>query len=299
MQKITPHLWFKGNAEEAVSFYLSVFPSAKILTTTHYPTAGLLDFQKDFAGKVLTISFKLFDSEFVAINAGNEFSPNPANSFMVNFDPGRDSKAKENLEAMWSKLIVGGKALMPLQKYDFSQLYGWVEDKYGFSWQLILTDPEAEARPTIIPSLMFTGSKPQAVSAVNFYKAVFKNSKAGEVYFYNPTQMPGMQNMVMFTDFTLENQWFTAADGGSSHNFSFSEAVSYNVACRDQAEIDYYWEKLTTDGGSESMCGWCKDKFGVSWQINPENIDALVNNPTAWSKLLEMKKIDIQRLEAA
>lgn len=150
MQKITPNLWFKGNAEEAVNFYLSVFRDGKIITTSYYPTEGLLDFQEPFAGKVLAISFELMGQEFVAINAGNEFT--------------------------------------------------------------------------------------------------------------------------------------------------FNEAVSFNIACKDQSEIDYYWEKLTIDGGAESVCGWCKDKYGLSWQINPENIEEIMKTPGAWSKLLNMKKIDIAAL---
>lgn len=151
MQKITPNLWFNGNAEEAVDFYLSVFPEGKIITKSYYPTEGLLDFQKDFAGKALAIYFELFGQEFVAINAGNEFT--------------------------------------------------------------------------------------------------------------------------------------------------FNESVSFNIACKDQAEIDYYWDALTKNGGQESVCGWCKDKYGLSWQINPENIEEIMLTPGAWEKLLQMKKVDIAALQ--
>lgn len=150
MQKITPNLWFKGNADEAIDFYLSVFPDAKIITKSYYPEDGLLDFQKEFAGKVLAIYFELMGQEFVAINAGPEFT--------------------------------------------------------------------------------------------------------------------------------------------------FTEAVSFNISCKDQAEIDYYWDKLTTNGGSESACGWCKDKYGLSWQINPEGIETMMQKQGAWEKLLNMKKIIISDL---
>lgn len=151
MNKITPNLWFKGNAEEAVEYYLSIFSNGKIITKSYYPNEGLLDFQKPFAGKVLAIYFELFEQQYTAINAGDEFS--------------------------------------------------------------------------------------------------------------------------------------------------FNEAVSFNIACKDQQEIDYYWDALTKNGGQESVCGWCKDKYGLSWQINPENIEDLMLIPGAWERLLKMNKIIIEELK--
>jgi predicted 3-demethylubiquinone-9 3-methyltransferase (glyoxalase superfamily) len=141
----------QGERRRGSQFLSLCFSGRKIITTSYYPTEGLLDFQVPFAGKVLAIYFELMGEEFVAINAGNEFT--------------------------------------------------------------------------------------------------------------------------------------------------FNEAVSFNISCKDQAEIDYYWDKLTKDGGSESVCGWCKDKYGLSWQINPENIEAMMLKPGAWEKLLQMKKIDISAFE--
>lgn len=146
LQKITPNLWFDGNAKEAVEFYTSVFPDSAILSTSYYPTEGLLEFQKPLAGKELTLEFTLAGQHFTAINAGPEFK--------------------------------------------------------------------------------------------------------------------------------------------------FNESVSFAVACKDQEEIDYYWEKLSSVPESE-QCGWCKDKYGLSWQIVPENMEALMSKPNAYQKLLEMKKIVI------
>jgi predicted 3-demethylubiquinone-9 3-methyltransferase (glyoxalase superfamily) len=146
MQKIVPNLWFAGNASEAVEFYLSVFKDSKTITTTHYPKEGLADFQKDFAGKVLTIDFELNGQLFTAINAGNEFK--------------------------------------------------------------------------------------------------------------------------------------------------FNEAVSFAVFCKDQQEIDYYWSKLSSDPSAE-QCGWCKDKYGLSWQIVPENIEKLMNKAGAFETMMQQKKIVI------
>jgi predicted 3-demethylubiquinone-9 3-methyltransferase (glyoxalase superfamily) len=153
-QKIVPNLWFDHNAKEAIDYYLSIFKEGKILETAYYPSEGLADFQKEFAGKVLTIKFELNGLQFMAINAGSEFK--------------------------------------------------------------------------------------------------------------------------------------------------FNESVSFLVNCRDQHEIDYYWEALTKDGGEESVCGWLKDKYGLSWQIAPEMIDTLVTkNPKAFQAMMQMKKIIIADLEKA
>jgi len=152
MNKITACLWFKGTAEQAVDYYLSIFPDARIIAKSYYPHEGLLDFQQPFAGKVLTIHFELFNQQYIAINAGDEFT--------------------------------------------------------------------------------------------------------------------------------------------------FNESISFHIACKDQQEIDYYWDALTKNGGEESVCGWCKDKYGLSWQINPENMQDLTSAPGAWERLLKMKKIIIADLKA-
>lgn len=146
MQKIVPNLWFSRNAKEAVDYYLSVFKDSKLINTSYYPTEGLEDFQKEFAGKILTIEFELLGQRFVAINAGDEFK--------------------------------------------------------------------------------------------------------------------------------------------------FNEAVSFLVQCKDQNEIDYFWEKLSAVPESE-QCGWCKDKYGLSWQICPENMEELMKNPNAFPIMLKQKKIII------
>jgi predicted 3-demethylubiquinone-9 3-methyltransferase (glyoxalase superfamily) len=152
MQKITPNLWFDGNAKQAVDYYVSVFPDGKIVNTSYYPTEDLADFQKDFAGKVLTIDFELGGQRFTAINAGPEFK--------------------------------------------------------------------------------------------------------------------------------------------------FNEAVSFSIACKDQQEIDYYWDKLSEHPQNE-QCGWCKDKFGLSWQVIPANMEELMNKPEAFAKLMQMKKIVIADFDKA
>ena len=296
MQKIIPNLWFDGVAREAAEFYVSVFPGSKITGGSKYPDSkeeGLADFQLDLAGKDLTVEFNLAGHDFVGINAGPEFKPTPALSFMVNFDPSHDDQAREHLDEVWGKLLEGGEVMMELGEYPFSKRYGWVKDKFGFTWQLILTNPDGEERPCIIPSLMFSGPLAnKAEEAINFYTSVFEDSKTGMIARYEQDQTPVKAGGIMFGDFMLAGQWFAAMDAPGEHNFSFNEAISLSVACKDQAEIDYFWEKLSTVPEAE-QCGWCKDQYGVSWQIVPENMEELMQKPDAFKKMMQMHKLVI------
>jgi predicted 3-demethylubiquinone-9 3-methyltransferase (glyoxalase superfamily) len=294
-QKITPNLWFDG-AKEAVDFYLDAFPGSKIVNTIYYPNSaeeGLADFQLEYAGKELGIDFEIEGQRFTAINAGPMFKFNPSVSFMVNFDPSRDEQARENLDKLWEKLLDGGEVLMELGEYPYSKRYGWVKDRHGLTWQLILTNPEGEPRPFIIPSLMFAGENTNhAEEAIRFYLSVFKNSKLGTVAYYQEDTGPAKAGSLMFGDFVLENEWFAAMDSGVEQDFTFNEAVSFAVECEDQAEIDELWSKLSKVPESE-QCGWCKDQYGVSWQIVPKNMNELMEKPGAYVKMMEMKKLVI------
>jgi len=296
MQKIISNLWFNGVAKEAVDFYASIFPASRVMSTEYYPKTaeeGLADFQREMAGKELAISFELAGHAFIAINAGPEFSPTPANSFFVNFDPSRDDAAREHLDKVWESLMNGGEALMPLDTYAFSEHYGWVKDKYGYNWQLMLTNPAGEERPCIIPSLMFGASvQNRAKEAIDYYLSTFRNSKMGTLMPYAEDSGVAKAGSVMFADFMLENQWFAAMDSGAEQDFTFNEAVSYTILCKDQAEIDYYWEKLSAHPENE-QCGWCKDQFGVSWQVVPERLEELMRRPGAYAALMNQKKIII------
>ena len=291
MKKITPNLWFNGNAKEAVDFYASVFPHTSVISTSHYPKStkeGLADFQLNMAGKVLTIDFEIMGFRFVAINAGPEFTPNPSISFFITLD------SKEDMDELWGKLEDGGKELMALAKYPFSEYYGWVQDKYNVSWQLILNNPEGDRRPKVVPSLLFTQEKNgKAEEAITFYTSVFKNSKTGQLVRRTEDDPMAKAGTLAFGDFSVENTWIAAMDGGTGHDFTFNEGVSLLISCQDQNEIDYYWEKLTTDGGEESVCGWLKDKYGVSWQVAPGNMEEIMKKPDAFKIMMKQKKIII------
>ena len=199
MQKITPHLWFDKEAREAAAFYTALFPDSKITnsTTLHDTPSGDSEI----------VSFELAGQSLLAISAGPLFKFNPSVSFFVNFDPSRDKDARNHLDRMWERLSEGGTTLMPLDKYPFSERFGWVQDKYGLSWQLILTDPEGEERPFIVPALMFVGEVAgRAEEAINHYLSIFKNSKMGALARYGAGQEPDKEGTVMFADFMLEGQ---------------------------------------------------------------------------------------------
>jgi predicted 3-demethylubiquinone-9 3-methyltransferase (glyoxalase superfamily) len=297
MKKIVPHLWFDKEAKEAADFYTSVFSDSKVTNTAtiHDTPSGDCDL----------VSFELCGQPFMAISAGPYFKLNPSISFFVNFDPSREKDAKGNIDAVWEKLSKGGKVLMPIQEYPFSKRYGWIQDKYGVSWQLILTNPEGEERPKIVPSIMFVGDKSgKAEEAVNFYTSIFKESKKGAVMRYPAGMEPDKEGTVMFTDFKLLGTWFAAMDSAHDHKFALNEAVSFIVNCDTQEEIDYYWEKLSAVPESE-QCGWLKDKFGVSWQIVPSATEEMMKTKDRkqldrlTQATLKMKKLDIKELKKA
>lgn len=297
-QRITPHLWFDKEAKEAAAFYVSAFGGDSAVTST----TPLTDTP---SGDVDVVTFRLLGYDFMAISAGPMFKVNPSISFMVNFDPSQRSDAKAALDALWEKLTDGGTIFMPLDKYFFSERYGWVQDRYGVSWQLILTNPEGELRPNIIPTLMFTeGVCGKAEEAMKFYTSVFENSREGMVARYGPDMMPDREGTVMFEDFMLFDQWFAAMDSARTPNAVFNEAISLLVNCDTQEEIDYYWEKLSAVPEAE-QCGWLKDKYGLSWQIAPTVMGELMINGTAVQRerltqaFLKMKKFDIAALERA
>ena len=297
MQKIIPHLWFDREAKEAAEFYTSVFPDAKITSITTLPETP--------SGDSEIVSFELAGYEFMAISAGPYFKINPSISFFVNFDPSRDPDARKHLNELWEKLAQGGTELMPLQEYPFSKHYGWIQDRYGVSWQLILTDPAGDERPFIVPSLLFVGEVAgRAEEAINYYLSVFMDSKMGIIQRYGPGQEPDREGSAMYADFMLAGEWFTAMDSAYPHEFAFNEAVSLLVNCDNQAEIDHYWEKLSAVPEAE-QCGWLKDRFGLAWQISAAPMVEMMQagNPEQLARLtqafLPMKKLDLATLKKA
>ena len=295
MQRITVNVWSQGTAEEAGRFYADAFPGARSEVTSRYPKTGLLPFQEPLAGKPLTVDVTVGAFRISLINAGAEFTPNPSISFLVNFDPlafdGDPGEARAALDAVWDHLVDGGSVLMELGEYPHSPRYGWLQDRYGVSWQLMLTDPSGDPRPFIVPSLMFVGAVDgQAGAAIEKYTSLFPGSRRGISAPY-----PGSERL-MYADFQLFGEWFAAMDGGADdHAFSFDCGMSLEVACEDQAEIDTYWDALSAVPAAE-QCGWLADEYGVSWQIVPANMGELMKHDGAFERMLEMKKIVIAEL---
>jgi predicted 3-demethylubiquinone-9 3-methyltransferase (glyoxalase superfamily) len=289
MQKITPFLWFNDQAEEAVNFYTSIFKNSKLGTITR--------FGEDVPGpkgKVMTITFQLAGGEFMALNGGPEFNFTPAISFFVLCE------TPEEIDALWEKLSAGGKILMELDKYPFSEKFGWVQDKFGVSWQLNL----ANLKQKIAPFLMFVGEQHgKAQEAINFYTSLFENSNIIMVAPYGAGQ-DEPEGTISHAMFSLNGQEFMAMDSRREHAFTFTPAISFFVNCETQEEVDEFWEKLSA-GGEKGQCGWLEDKYGVSWQIVPTILGKLLNDPDAekarrvTQAMLQMQKIDIEGLRQA
>jgi len=298
MQKIVPHLWYDKEAKEAAEFYVETFgKNSRVLSH------GVL--RNTPSGDCDVMRFEIWGHEFLSISAGPYFAPNPSISFMANFDPSQHPDAADQIDRIWKALSDGGKVLMDLGEYPFSKRYGWVQDKYGFSWQLILTDPRGEERPLIIPSLMFTkDGYGKAEEATDFYIATFNDSKRGAIARYPAGMEPDEEGKVMFTDFMLEGQWFAAMESAREHGYAFNEAVSLLVRCGDQTEIDRLWEALSAVPEAE-QCGWLKDRYGVSWQIAPAEMDAMMESEDREAvdrvtrAFLPMKKMDVAALRKA
>jgi predicted 3-demethylubiquinone-9 3-methyltransferase (glyoxalase superfamily) len=151
----------------------------------------------------------------------------------------------------------------------------------------------------IVPNLWFDT---EAEEAAKFYVSVFKNSRLISETRY-PESAPREAGMVMTVEFEIDGMRFVGINGGPQ--FEFDEAVSFQISCKDQEEVDYYWERLTSEGGQEGPCGWCKDRFGLSWQVVPTGMDVILSDPDseraerAMQAMLKMRKLDIGELERA
>jgi predicted 3-demethylubiquinone-9 3-methyltransferase (glyoxalase superfamily) len=276
---IYPCLTIRGKIVEAADFYIQTFGEGKINQTSSF-----------------VIQIELSGEKFMLLNDGPSTDPNPAISFMV------ICESAEETEKYWNKLIEGGSILMPLDSYEWSPKYGWVQDKYGVSWQLYTGD-KADTPQKFCPTLMFTGDKAgQAENAVNYYTQLFPNSSIQGIMKYAEGDKENV-DFVKHAQFKINDFVAMAMDSSAEHGFSFNDAISLVVECETQDEIDNYWDLLTVNGGYEVACGWLTDKYGVSWQIVPKSLGKLVTDPARTQNvmkvMMQMKKLVIADLENA
>lgn len=290
MNKIIPHLWFDTEAKIAATFYIGLFDQSKILFDTVIGDTP--------SGDAEVISFELAGQEFNSISAGPYFKFNPSISLMV------ACSSVEEVNTKWKALSVGGTELMPLGEYPFSKWYGWIQDRFGLSWQLMLVD-NGEAVQKITPNLLFSDDAcGKAEEAVKYYTEVFQNSEIGLISRYGEGEAMSSKAKVNYAAFKLYDSAFSAMDNAFDVDYNFNEAFSFIINCNDQKEIDYYWDKLSDVPESE-QCGWCKDQFGVSWQVVPANMGEIMSNGTedeikrVTEAFLKMKKFDLEALEQA
>jgi predicted 3-demethylubiquinone-9 3-methyltransferase (glyoxalase superfamily) len=297
-QKIIPNLWFDRQAEEAAKFYCASFQDVRVGEVTRASQTGV-EVHGLTEGTVMTIEYEIGGQKFVGINGGPLFKFNPAISFLIS------CQTKTEVEDLWGRLSEGGSALMKIGAYPFSERYGWTQDRYGVSWQVMYVGERA-VKQKITPTLMFVGAKwGKAEEAVNFYTQVFKNPAIDHIMRYGQGEEPDKEGSVRHAGFTLEGQEFAAMDSAHEYAFSFNESISLMVACQSQKEIDYYWEKLTGEGGQEGVCGWLKDRYGVSWQVAPTLLGQMLRErdkgkvERVTRTFLKMKKFDLAELKKA
>jgi predicted 3-demethylubiquinone-9 3-methyltransferase (glyoxalase superfamily) len=294
VQKISPCLWFDAQCEQAMQQYTAAFRHSQINTIQRYPEGFDEGPMAGMGGKVLTATFELDGSTFLALDGGPQFRFTPAISFFVNCE------TEAEVDHLWTSLSEGGTALMELGAYPFSPKFGWLQDRFGVTWQINL----APRSQKIVPLLTYVGEQAgRAEEAMNMYISVFGDGSVDSVdrYEEGDGDTPGL---IKHAVFRLFGQDFMAMESTFDHQWTFNEAVSLVVECNTQEEVDRYWHALSAVPEAE-QCGWLKDRFGVSWQIIPKALGDLMTSASeeqgarVMGALLQMKKIDIATLEAA
>jgi predicted 3-demethylubiquinone-9 3-methyltransferase (glyoxalase superfamily) len=289
LQNIIPHIWFDKEAKEATELYVTLFPDSHIdsVHTIKGTPSGDCD----------TVSFTLSGQKFAAISAGPVFTLNSSISFFAVFDNETD------ITHVWEMLSDGGKILMPFATYPWATKYGWLQDKYGVSWQLSMSEHH-ETGVAITPMMMFTqGVAGKAAEAIDLYSSVFPLSTVDMKVSYEEGE-GDVKGYLKHARFTLDGTHFMAMDSTGPHEFTFNEALSFMVLCDNQGEIDYYSDKLSAHSDAE-RCGWIKDTYGVSWQIIPRNMEELMKRDTpeksqeVMQAMMHMKRLSIEGLKNA
>lgn len=288
MQKIVPHLWFDKEAKEAATFYTGLFADSGIVDSVVLENTP--------SGDAELVTFRLADRDFMAISAGPDFKFNPSISLYVSCD------SEEESERLWKALIEGGSALMEYGDYPWAKKYGWLQDKYGLTWQISFGDDRPAQK--ITPLLMFTQKAVgKAREAIEKYVSLFPDSGIQAIAPYEKGE-GDTEGYVKHARFTLAGQGFMAMESSADHKFVFNEAFSLLVNCDSQEEIDRYWDALSAVPEAE-QCGWLQDEYGVSWQISPSIMRDIMTSgdkervSRITQTFLKMKKFDIAAIREA
>ena len=276
LQSIGTCLWFDGKAKEAALYYKEVFGDVEIISENP-----------------MAVVYQIFGRRFMNLNGGPGFNINPSISFFLSMENEAET------QSIWEKLTVDGKILMPLNKYPWSDKYGWCADKYGVNWQLMLGH---KSKSKLMPNMLFTGQQNgKANEAIHYYTNLFKGATVINIDTYKKGE-PDTEGNIKYAQFELNELSFGAMDSSAPHQFSFNEAVSFIITVDTQEEIDYYWNYLIQNG-APGKCGWLKDKFGISWQVVPTCLGKFMTNPATAPKaayaFLQMSKFIIADLEKA
>lgn len=294
-QSIVPCIWLDDQAEQAASVYTQAFGDGRVSAVSYYPESFDNPGGKP-RGSVLTVEFDVAGQRFTALNGGPHFVINPSISFFAHVE------VAEEAERLFSILADGGEVLMPLGSYPWSERYGWLQDRFGVSWQVI-TGRREQPCAVIAPCLMFAGTQHgRAEEAMKLYAGIFPDGRVESVERYSAGE--GTEGTIKHGRFVLAGQDMVAMDSYIDHGFTFNEALSLQVMCKDQDEVDHYWAALS-EGGEQGPCGWLKDRFGVSWQVVPVGIVEWMTSKDvaardrAFQAMMSMKKLDIAALQAA
>ena len=289
MQGIIPHLWFDTQAVEAATRYCEIFPDSQVtdVTTLHDTPSG----------DVANVAFELFGQRFLAISAGPHFTFTPAISFAVS------CATADEVDRYWQALSDGGEVVMELGAYPFSERYGWVADRWGLSWQVSLA-PDGEVGQQITPTLTFAGEAcGRAEEAMAHWTSAFPDAAVDMVMPHGTDAAPNREGDVMYASFRLAGQQLAAMDSALGDG-GFNEAISFLISCDDQAELDHYTDALSAVPEAE-QCGWVKDRFGVSWQVAPAELDRMLTHGSdeqrarVTESFLAMKRLDLAALREA
>ncbi|KDN57810.1 VOC family protein [Exiguobacterium sp. AB2] len=287
-QPIIPCIWFEGDVEAIAEWYVSKFPDSFVDYTTKLTDTP--------SGETTVVTVSLAGQFFQLLGAGPLKERNPSISYMVTFP------TSEEVETLWNELMEGAEVLMPLDTYDFSERYGWLKDKYGVSWQIMHSG--GMDIQTVTPCFLFVGDVfGRAEVGMNDWISIFPDSYVLEDHLirYEATDGPELEGKLNYARFVLSGREFVAMDSAEDHQFAFNEMQSLIAFCETQAEIDEYWAKLSAVPEAE-QCGWLQDRYGVSWQIVPWEMEEMLMTGTkeqlarVTEAFLPMKKIDVATL---